>query len=302
MKQKTLAVATYGCAGVALACSCWGALWVTGYAIPPFPEAFWPCPAAAHSWSDPCGIPTSPFTTLMFLAPAAFFLTAYIRSVRGPEVGKRRRVLAAVVNCGAAAAILACVLLVAKPGIVEPYSLVFNLLLVLLGPFSILLGAIAIFSKSKPGYALAILTVFSTWAFLACVAILPARFLDVNFPSVPHALPPPSSSVLHPPPPPRSKVTHIRVASWVEAGRLVFQPQPVYPASAKAGRIQGIVALDAVINRDGTVWDLRVISGHPLLVKAALEAVKHWRYQPTLLNGDPVEAATEIDINFTLPQ
>ena len=119
MKQKILAVATYGCAGVALACSCWGALWVDRLGNPPCPEAFRPCQAAAHSWRDPCCIPPSPFTALMFLAPAAFFLIAYIRSVRGPEVGKGRRVWAAAVNCGAAAAILACLLLVAKLGIVE---------------------------------------------------------------------------------------------------------------------------------------------------------------------------------------
>jgi protein TonB len=76
----------------------------------------------------------------------------------------------------------------------------------------------------------------------------------------------------------------------------------VYPALAKMARIQGIVRLDAVINKDGTVQDLRVISGHPLLVKAALEAVQRWRYQPILLNGEPLEVATEIDVNFTLPQ
>jgi TonB family protein len=252
----------------------------------------------------------------MFLAPAAFFLIAYIRSVRGPEVAKTRRVLAAVVNCGAAAAILAYLLLVAKPGIVEDYSLVFNLLLVLLGPFSILLGAIAIFSKSRPGYALTIITVFSTWAFLACVAIQPARFLDVEPPSVPGPPPPPCSDLPGrflddtfpgtPAPPffpfPCLNVKRIRLAPKVEAAKLVFQPQPVYPASAKAGRIQGIVRLDAVIDRDGTVQDLQVISGHPLLVKAALEAVPRWRYQPTLLNGAQVEVATEIDVNFALPQ
>ena len=76
----------------------------------------------------------------------------------------------------------------------------------------------------------------------------------------------------------------------------------MYPALAKMARIQGTVRLDAVINQDGTVWDLRVISGHPLLVRAALEAVKRWRYKPTLLNGTPLEVTTEIDVNFALPQ
>jgi TonB family protein len=248
----------------------------------------------------------------MFLAPAAFFLIAYIHSVRGPEVAERRRVLAGVVNCGAAAAILAYLLLVATPGIVEHYSLIFNLLLALLGPFSILVGGVAILSKSKPGYALATITVFSTWSFLACVAILPARFPDFRLPSVPSRTPPPCSILpgrflddtipTVPPPPPCSNVTRIRVAPKVEASKLVFQPQPEYPALAKMGRIQGTVRLDAVIAQDGTVRDLRVISGHPVLVRAALDAVNRWRYQTTLLNGDPVEVVTEIDVNFTHPQ
>ena len=83
---------------------------------------------------------------------------------------------------------------------------------------------------------------------------------------------------------------------------LIFQPKPEYPPLAKMARIQGTVRLDAVISKDGTIQDLKVISGHPLLVKAALEAVQRWRYQPTLLNGDAVEVATEIDVNFTLAE
>jgi TonB family protein len=211
---------------------------------------------------------------------------------------------------------LAYLLLVAKPGIVEHYSLVFNLLLVLLGPFSILLACLAIFSKSKLGYALATITVFSAWAFLACVAIMPARFLDVQSPRVPGPPPPPLRTLLglqsygpfqlpvvpHPLPPPSSNVKRIRLGPKVKAAKLVFQPQPVYPALAKMARIQGTVRLDAVINRDGTVGYLRVISGHPLLVRAALVAVQRWRYQPTLLNGAQVEVATEIGVDFTLPQ
>jgi TonB family protein len=104
-----------------------------------------------------------------------------------------------------------------------------------------------------------------------------------------------------PPPPPRPRITRIRVAAEVEAAKLIFHPQPEYPPLAIMARIQGTVRLDAVIAQDGTVQDLRVISGHPLLVRAALEAVPRWRYQPTLLNGSPVEVSTEIDVNFTLP-
>ncbi len=94
----------------------------------------------------------------------------------------------------------------------------------------------------------------------------------------------------------------IRVAPQVESAKLIFHPPPEYPALAKMARIQGVVRLDAVISRDGTVKYLKVISGHPLLVDAARDAVGRWRYQPTLLNGERVEVWTEIDLNFTLPQ
>jgi protein TonB len=107
-----------------------------------------------------------------------------------------------------------------------------------------------------------------------------------------------------PPPPPPKAVTpkRIRVGGQVEQAKLIFQPKPEYPPLAKMARIQGTVRLEAIISRDGTIQDLKVLSGHPLLVKAALEAVQRWRYQPTLLNGEPVEVVTEIDVNFTLQE
>jgi protein TonB len=83
---------------------------------------------------------------------------------------------------------------------------------------------------------------------------------------------------------------------------LISKPVPKYPAEAKQARIQGQVKLVAIIAKDGTVRDLTVISGHPLLVPAALEAVRQWVYSPTLLNGVPTEVETEIDVNFTLAQ
>ena len=86
----------------------------------------------------------------------------------------------------------------------------------------------------------------------------------------------------------------------VESAKVVFGPQPEYPQIAKMARMQGVVRLAAVISKNGTIQDLRLISGPPLLVKAAMDAVSRWRYQPTLLNGDPVEVETEIDVNFTL--
>lgn len=110
------------------------------------------------------------------------------------------------------------------------------------------------------------------------------------------AAPPP------PPPPKASTPKRIRVGGQVEAARLIFQPRPEYPPLAKMARIQGSVRLEAIISRDGTIQDLKVLSGHPLLVKSALEAVQRWRYQPTLLNGEAVEVITEIDVNFTLAQ
>lgn len=82
--------------------------------------------------------------------------------------------------------------------------------------------------------------------------------------------------------------------------KLIKQAKPMYPPEAKMQRIQGTVRLSAVIAADGTVKNLEVISGDPLLSPAAVEAVRQWVYQPTLLNGDPVDVKTEIDVNFTL--
>jgi protein TonB len=96
------------------------------------------------------------------------------------------------------------------------------------------------------------------------------------------------------------KPTPIRIGGQVEAAKLIFQVKPEYPPLAKMARIQGAVRLEALISTDGTIRSLRVLAGHPLLVKAAIDAVARWRYQRTLLNGDPVEVVTEIDVNFTV--
>lgn len=106
-----------------------------------------------------------------------------------------------------------------------------------------------------------------------------------------------------PPPPPKAKVPQrIRVGGQVESAKAIYRPMPAYPPLAKMARIQGVVRLEAVISKDGTIQDLKVMSGHPLLVQAALNAVKQWKYEPTLLNGVPVEVVTEIDVNFTLAE
>ena len=92
----------------------------------------------------------------------------------------------------------------------------------------------------------------------------------------------------------------VRVSSGVAQGLLIHQVKPTYPPLAVQARVQGMVVLQAVIAKDGTVQDLRVVSGHPLLVQAALEAVHLWRYKPYLLNDQPVEVDTQINVNFTL--
>lgn len=109
---------------------------------------------------------------------------------------------------------------------------------------------------------------------------------------------------LPPPPPPTSsnatKMIRIRPGGRVEPPRLIFQPKPEYPALAKMARIQGTVQLEAVISTGGTIQALKAVSGHPLLVNAAVESVSRWRYQPTLLNGEPVAVIMEVRVIFHL--
>ncbi|MGA9974237.1 MAG: TonB family protein [Candidatus Sulfotelmatobacter sp.] len=92
----------------------------------------------------------------------------------------------------------------------------------------------------------------------------------------------------------------IRVSQGVSQGLLVRRVQPTYPPLARQARIQGTVVLRAVIAKDGSIENLTLVSGHPMLAPAAIEAVKQWRYKPYLLNGEPVEVDTEVLVNFTL--
>jgi protein TonB len=103
-----------------------------------------------------------------------------------------------------------------------------------------------------------------------------------------------------PPPPKAAAPARIKQGGNVTAASIVTQTRPVYPALARQARIQGNVVLHAIIDKDGKVAQLEVMSGHPLLVQAALDAVKQWRYKPTLLNGDPVEVDTTITVTFTM--
>lgn len=115
------------------------------------------------------------------------------------------------------------------------------------------------------------------------------------------ALPPVVPPKPVPPPTPKAPVSGpVPVGGDVAAAKLIYGPAPTYPRLAVMARSQGVVKLEAVIAADGTIQKLRVVSGPPLLVNAALEAVRQWRYRPTLLNGSAVEVLTEIDVNFTL--
>jgi protein TonB len=94
--------------------------------------------------------------------------------------------------------------------------------------------------------------------------------------------------------------TRVRVSQGVTQGLLIRKVQPTYPPLARQARIQGAVLLQAEISKDGAIQNLRLISGHPMLTSAAIEAVKQWRYKPYILNGEPVEVETQITVNFTL--
>ena len=113
-----------------------------------------------------------------------------------------------------------------------------------------------------------------------------------------------NAPMIAPPPPPKKKPPptpkRIRVGGAVQRANLIKQVKPVYPALARQARIQGTVRLTAIIAKNGSIEKLEVLSGHPLLIPSALQAVKRWRYKPTLLNGQPVEVVTQIDVNFTL--
>ena len=92
----------------------------------------------------------------------------------------------------------------------------------------------------------------------------------------------------------------VRVSSGVVSGLLVRKVNPVYPPLARQARIQGVVILQAQISKDGNIENLQLISGHPMLAPAAIDAVRQWKYRPYLLNGEPVEVETQVQVNFTL--
>ena len=92
----------------------------------------------------------------------------------------------------------------------------------------------------------------------------------------------------------------VRISQGVTKGLLIRKVEPTYPALARAARVQGDVVLKAVIDREGNIQDLQLVTGHPMLVPSAIEAVKKWHYRPYLLNGQPVEVETTITVIFAL--
>ncbi len=112
--------------------------------------------------------------------------------------------------------------------------------------------------------------------------------------------PPPQPKVEKKPAPPPPPSGPVRVSQSVQAAKIIRRVQPAYPQIARQAGIGGKVRLRAIISRAGEIEQLQVLSGHPFLVPAAVQAVKQWRYRPTLLSGEPVQVATEIEVNFVL--
>jgi periplasmic protein TonB len=99
---------------------------------------------------------------------------------------------------------------------------------------------------------------------------------------------------------PPAPLAHPPRVSRIMEGNLMSRVQPLYPPLARQARIQGQVVIRAVISRNGMIENLQVLSGHPMLVQAAIDAVKQWRYRPYFLNGEPVEVETQVTVNFLL--
>ena len=102
------------------------------------------------------------------------------------------------------------------------------------------------------------------------------------------------------PEPKASIAKRVRVSQGVSQGLLIYRVEPKYPPIAQQAHIQGIVILTAVIDKDGIIQRLQLVSGHPILATVAIDAVKQWRYKPYLLNGQPVEAETTVTVTFRL--
>ena len=105
---------------------------------------------------------------------------------------------------------------------------------------------------------------------------------------------------LIPPPPPRESPAPVRVGDLLRAPQKIKDAAPRYPAVAQAARVEGVVILEAIIAEDGAVQDVRVLRSKPLLDDAAIDAVRQWRFTPTLLNGQPVTVVMTVTVVFSL--
>lgn len=111
--------------------------------------------------------------------------------------------------------------------------------------------------------------------------------------------------VAAPPPKPALEIekpagSPLSVGGDVQMAKLVRKVIPEYPLLARSARISGVVRLIGIVGKDGAIRNLQLVSGHPMLARAALEAVRQWIYKPTLLNGQPVEVIAPIEVSFTL--
>lgn len=147
-----------------------------------------------------------------------------------------------------------------------------------------------------------------TWRFPSKAGQKP-RQVEINFDPVEayrgQALQSPAQTVpkaraAMPAPTPPSTPRRIRVSEAEQAAKLISKVEAVYPPLAKQVHIQGVVRFDAIIGNDRRVETIQLVTGHPLLVEAAREAVKQWTYSPTLVNGSPVEVVTKIEVEFFL--
>jgi len=130
----------------------------------------------------------------------------------------------------------------------------------------------------------------------ACISCVLSEDPAAAAPGIPGSIGPALPVI---PVPPKPAARPPRISQMME-GNLIYRVQPNYPALARSARVQGQVVLRAVISRTGAIENLQVLSGHPLLTGAALEAVRQWRYRPYILNGEPVEVETQVTVNFLL--
>ncbi len=154
-------------------------------------------------------------------------------------------------------------------------------------------------SVAKPGFALMEIKGIAIDKGVSAPLVLvlqPGKVKETMTVSAQGAPPPP------PPPPGATMPKRIKVGGNIQAVKLVSQPKPAYPPECKAAGVQGLVMLRAIIGKDGSVLNLEPVNQlvDRRLVDAAMDAVRQWKYQPTLLNGNPVEIITEVDVNFTL--